>query len=426
MDTSVGWLVGIGIIGILTTLVAIPAIVVALEIVFGVFQSKIRMSPGDDTPHGRIAVLVPAHNESSAVAPTLEDIKRQLRPDDRLLVVADNCTDDTANVARMSGAEVVERNEPERIGKGYALDCALRYLNSDPPDVVVMIDADCRIAGDTIGRLASLCAATGRPTQALYLMTAPEGSQLNHGIAEFAWRVKNWVRPLGLRSLGLPCQLFGAGMAFPWHAIRGVDLASGWIVEDLKLGLDLAAAGHPPLFCPSACVTSHFASSARGADIQRKRWEHGHIMTILKKAPRLLYVALTRRNLSLLVLTLDLAVPPLSLLVILLTVMSAVTGVVALLGRGSSALVVSATCVVGLATAIFLGWKKYGRDILPPRSALSLPRYVVSKLELYGQILFGRATTRWIRTNRTQNPETTRIEGNQEFAVRESPSSRVG
>ena len=124
--------------------------------------------------------------------------------------------------------------------------------------------------------------------QALYLMTAPIEAQVNQKVAEFAWRVKNWLRPLGLKaSSGLPCQLMGSGMAFPWGLIRGGDLANSWIVEDLKLGLDLTSNGHPPLFCPSALVTSSFASSVGAADNQRQRWEFGHISMILGSLPRL-------------------------------------------------------------------------------------------------------------------------------------------
>ena len=272
----------------------------------------------------------------------------------------------------------------------------------DPPDIVVMIDADCRLAEGSIGRLTGACSMTWRPVQALYLMTVPDGSRINKQIAAFAWRVKNWVRPLGLGGLGLPCQMVGTGMAFPWPVIRTADLASGWIVEDLKLGLDLAAAGHPPLFCPSARVTSQFAASARGADIQRSRWEHGHIMTILKLAPRMLCIAITRANFSLLALTLDLAVPPLSLLALLLILMFAMTGVAALLGVGSSALIISTACLVGFATTVGLAWNSYGRDVLPARAISSVPFYILAKLGLYGQILFGKMTAQWIRTDRTK------------------------
>lgn len=92
-----------------------------------------------------VTVIVPAHNESTGIVPTIEDIKRQLSEDDHLLVVADNCTDDTATVAAAAGAEVVARNDPEKIGKGYALDWGVRHLSTNPPDFVIFIDADCRI-----------------------------------------------------------------------------------------------------------------------------------------------------------------------------------------------------------------------------------------------------------------------------------------
>jgi cellulose synthase/poly-beta-1,6-N-acetylglucosamine synthase-like glycosyltransferase len=397
MEAFLSWL-----LAILAGVIAIPVALFCLEIVAGALRSQVPARP-HSAGNRRIAALVPAHNESTAIVPTLEDINAQLTAGDRLLVVADNCTDDTAAIARTLGAIVVERHDTERIGKGYALDFGLQYLSRDPPEIVVMVDADCRLAEDAIDRLASACSMTSRPVQALYLMTVPPGSQINHQVAEFAWRVKNWVRPLGLATLNLPCQLMGSGMAFPWHVIRAADLASGWIVEDLKLGLDLAAAGHPPLFCPSARVSSQFAASARGADTQRRRWEQGHIVTILKIAPRLLYVAISRSNLGLVALTLDLIVPPLSLLAVLLILMFVITGVAAALGLASTALVISAVSLVGFAIAVVLAWSKYGREVLPPRAVLSIPYYILRKLGLYRQILFGRMTALWIRTDRTKS-----------------------
>ncbi len=390
------------LLAMFAVLVAIPTAVFCIEIAAGLLRRP-GLAPTNNALHPRIAVLVPARNESATIAPTLADIKAQLRSGDRLLVVADNCTDDTAAVARGSGSEVVERHDLERIGKGYALDFGLRHLDRDPPDIVLMVDADCRLAENAIGRLAAACAMTGRPVQALYLMTVPYGSKVNQQVAGFAWRVKNWVRPLGLAAFGLPCQLMGTGMAFPWSVIQAADLATGAIVEDLKLGLDLAAAGHPPLFCPSARVTSQFAISAQGADTQRSRWEHGHIMTILKMAPRLLCIAIARGNWSLLALVLDMAVPPLSLLAMLLILMFAITGIAATLGFAPTALIISTACLVGFATAVGLAWSKYGRDVLPARAISSVPFYVLAKLGLYGQILFGKMTAQWIRTDRTKN-----------------------
>lgn len=381
-------------------LLAIPTVLLCLEIVAAIIRRQGAGYP--EAVRTRVAVLVPAHNESTTIVPTLEDIKAQLRPGDRLLVVADNCGDDTAVVARKAGAEVVERQDLRRIGKGYALDWGLRFLAEDPPNIVVMVDADCRLAEDTIDRLASSCKSSGRPVQALYLMTVPSELPINKQVAAFAWRVKNWVRPLGLMNLGLPCQLMGTGMAFPWQVIHSIDLATGWIVEDIKLGLDLAAAGSPPVFCPSVRVTSQFAASATGAISQRSRWEQGHIMTILKLAPRMLFVAIGAGNFRLLTLTLDLAVPPLSLLAMLLILMFAITGIAALLGIGSAAFMVSTACLIAFATTVGLAWNRYGRDVLPARAISSVPMYVLAKFGLYGQVLFGKMTAQWVRTDRTK------------------------
>jgi predicted PurR-regulated permease PerM len=114
-------------------------------------------------------------------------------------VIADNCTDDTAPIALAAGADVVERHDPGKRGKGYALDFGIRHLALDPPEIVIVIDADCRVKGNTIQQLAMVCACRRRPVQALDLMTAPDAAPINYQIAEFAWRVKNWLRPLGIK-----------------------------------------------------------------------------------------------------------------------------------------------------------------------------------------------------------------------------------
>ena len=382
-------------------LLNIPVAILGLEVVTAIPLSKRRpvMRHG---PRPRLAVLVPAHNESSGLLPTLGDIQRQLLPGDRLLVVADNCTDDTADVARARGAEVVERHDTTRVGKGYALDKGLQHLSLDPPDIIIIIDADCRIEGGTIEQLALTCATTGRPAQAVNVVTSPTKSLVNHKVAEFAGRVKRWLRPLGLSVLGLPCQLTGTGMAFPFNVLRSADLTSGSITEDLKLGLELSLAGYSPVFCPSARVTSEFPSSVKGTRTQRKRWEQGHIDMILKDALRLVALAIARYNWRLLALTLDFAVPPLSLLGILIAGMFASTLLAAFFGLSSAPLIVITATLLEFIAAIFLAWLICGRDLLPANSILSLVTYMTGKVGLYIQILSGKADAQWDRTDRNK------------------------
>lgn len=388
---------------ILASVLAIPTIIFFLEVLAALVLPSRHFPPVPrEGRRPRAAVLVPAHNESTGLIPTIDDIKMQLRDGDRLLVVADNCADDTALVASAAGAEIVQRDDHEKIGKGYALDFGLRHLSADPPDVVIMIDADCRVADGTIERLATVAAMTRRPVQALDLMTASLGSPVNYQVAEFAWRIKNWVRPLGLQALGLSCQLMGTGMAFPWEIIRSANLASGHIVEDIKLGLDFVLSGSPPIFCPSAAVTSQFPVSAEGADRQRERWEHGHLQTILTLGPRFFNLAVIRINLNLLALVFDLAVPPLSLLGLLLTVVFVIAAVATLFGVSSGGLVISAVSLAAYLASVILAWSKYGREILPPAALIQLGPFVAGKLDLYRRLLSHGFVSQWIRTDRSK------------------------
>src|SRR5450631_4065374 len=107
---------------------AVPTVVFAVEICAASFLARRRQAPPMSQRRGTVAVLIPAHDETKGILATLNDIKPQLRPTDRLLVVADNCSDDTAAVAASGGAEVTVRLEPTKIGKGYALDWGLNYL----------------------------------------------------------------------------------------------------------------------------------------------------------------------------------------------------------------------------------------------------------------------------------------------------------
>ena len=351
----------------------------------------------------RLAVLLPAHNEGAGVVSTITDVKAQLTPRDRLVVIADNCTDDTAKIAAAAGAEVLERHEPTKLGKGYALDFGIRHLSLDPPEIVIVIDADCKVAEHTIDRLAAACVATSRPAQALDLMVAPPNSPINYQVAEFAWRVKNWVRPSGLDALHLPCQMMGTGMAFPWPAIYRVNLASASVVEDMKLGLDLAEAGFPPLFCPSALVTSHFPLVVAGAKSQRRRWEEGHVRMILTTVPRLVFKAVIARNIPLLALALDLAIPPLSLLVSLLVATLFIAVLTMFLGASPASFMITVATFAALIVAILSAWVRFGRDILPIGSVFSVVSYVLAKLPIYYRALSVNMTSQWTRTDRKKS-----------------------
>ena len=287
------------ILAIMAGLLSVPVAVLLVEVIAALKAPRLQPFEVQDVNIGkRVAVIVPAHNESLGLVPTLQDIKAQLGVGDRLVVVADNCTDDTAAVAGAAGAEVIVRNDPERIGKGFAMGWGITHLRQNPPDFVLFVDADCRLDVDLIEGLKRACQQVQRPVQALFLMRSAENSPVNHSFAEFAWILRNWIRPVGLRNLHCPVQLMGTGMMFPWNAINSVPLASSHLVEDLKLGLDLAKAGQAPYFFPFVKVTSVFPTSAKGTESQRQRWVQGHLATIGKFVPRLLTVGFDARRLE--------------------------------------------------------------------------------------------------------------------------------
>jgi cellulose synthase/poly-beta-1,6-N-acetylglucosamine synthase-like glycosyltransferase len=198
----------------------------------------------------------------------------------------------------------------------------------------------------------------------------------------------------------MPCQLLGTGMAFPWSVIRTVELASGQIVEDLKLGLDLARAGKPPIYCETAIVTSEFPATTAGADTQRRRWEHGHVDMIVAQAPSLIRAAFTRRDARLFAMALDLAVPPLVLLGLLVVGTLVVTTMAALLGASATAFAISVVSFVLFVLTLVMAWFRCGRDVLPLAAFAGLAPYILGKLRLHRRR--PGAASEWIRTDRNK------------------------
>jgi cellulose synthase/poly-beta-1,6-N-acetylglucosamine synthase-like glycosyltransferase len=383
-------------------LLSVPVAVLLVEVIAGLKAPRLEpFEVNELNIEQRVAVIVPAHNESSGLVPTLQDIKAQLGVGDRLIVVADNCTDDTAAVAAASGAEVIVRNDPDRIGKGFAMGWGVTHLGQDPPDFVLFVDADCRLQADLIEGLKRTCQQVQRPVQALFMMRSAESSPINHSFAEFAWILRNWIRPLGLRNLHCPVQLMGTGMMFPWSVISSAPLASGHLVEDLKLGLDLAETGKAPYFFPFVRVTSVFPTSAKGTDSQRQRWVQGHLATVGKSVPRLLAVGLMRGDLNVLALAFDLLVPPLSLLALLIVGATVLTSFVALLGGPWLPAAIAGGNLVGFILCVLLAWLKFGRQVFPAHEALSFGSFALKKIRLYGRMLIGGTASQWIRTDRS-------------------------
>ena len=371
----------------------LPVLVFLLQVMAAILLPKSVFKPLAERPS--IAVLIPAHNESLVITKTIQTILPQLLPQDQLLVVADNCTDETANMARSLGANVVERFNTTLRGKGYALDHGIQYLHNRPPQVVMIVDADCSLSAHFIQVLAQACVELQRPVQSLDLMLAPANANLKMKIAEFAWAVKNKVRPLGFKALGLPCQLMGTGMAFLWTDITKMSLANGHIAEDMKLGIDFCRAAKAAVFIPDVLVTSLFPQGEQAATTQRARWEHGHLGMIISEAPSLLLESLKSRNMQMFGLACDLIVPPLAVLVLLCVAVF----IVSFIAQAQLALLLSSLLLAALTVAVLLAWLFFGRAIISFKQLCYAPIYALVKIPLYIKFFLNRQVE-WVRSKR--------------------------
>lgn len=388
-------------------IVSLPLLVI--DLVFGaeVLLGLRASSSHGDAPHGaaspptRIALLVPAHDEEGVVRASVAAMRATAPAGARVLVVAHNCSDRTAEEAAAGGAEVCRLDAPARRGKGYALAGGRDALAADPPEVVIVIDADCTPEPGAIATLAATALTTGRAVQARYLFRPrPDASPVVQ-ISGFAMLVKNLVRQRGGRRLGAPALLTGSGMAFPWPLFATLDLATGNIVEDLALGVALVAAGEPPVFEEHAAIWSS-PSSDSGTSTQRARWESGFLATARTLGLPLLGKGLARVRWTMVWMGLHLLTLPLTLLLIANGAAVLGWGVLALLGAPAWPFVAALVVTVALVALVLAAWAAAGRDMLAGRALLRLPLYLLWKLALYVRILKKHEQPAWVRTERVE------------------------
>jgi len=383
---------------VLLAILAIPVLTFCLQILVAILPGYRNQKVEAQT--ATVALLIPAHNESAGISDTLASIKKAATPNTRMVVIADNCSDNTAEIARNLGAEVIERTHDTLRGKGYALDFGIQHLRSNPPEVMIVFDADCLVYSDTINALVQRVLSQKRPIQSLYLIKAKPNAPVKTRLAEFAFLVKGLTRPLGFHRLGMPMQLTGSGMAFLWEHITGVNLAKGSIVEDMKLGADFAEQGLAPQFCPESYVTSEFPINDEGAASQRERWEHGHMSMIVQEGLPLLLKGIRSGSVEMIAMALDLCVPPVALLFLLSGFFAIVSA--GLIFATGTYLPWSYGVIQFLLLAVFvmISWLKHGKKILPFFELLTYaPVYVLSKIQLYIKFFVSRQVD-WIKTKR--------------------------
>ena len=367
--------------------------------------------------HGRplaLAVIIPAHDEELVLAGTLDSLSKQAYPAEcfEVVVVADNCTDATASLASSHGVTVLERTHAQERGKGYALNCAVTHLLSQPspPEGFVIVDADTWVAPDFLARMSVRLQSAGEAGgcaawQGRYGVLN-FGESWRAGLMAAAFDLVNHIKPLGREALKLSVGLKGNGMAFTRAVAAAQPWPGGSLTEDLDYSLELARRmGLRVGYAHEARVLAQMPTEAAQAGSQRSRWERGRLRLVRERALPLLWEGLRGRNRLLLDMALDLMVPPLAELgaLTLAWLGLVVLGTVTHLLPHPAAWVVSAVLTsLGLLLYILGGLRVAGA---PPEAYSALVRAPFYAAWKFALALSGMARKRsdaeeWVRTER--------------------------
>lgn len=349
-------------------------------------------------PTSRFAIMVPAHNEERLLPQLLLNLRQIDYPDDlyTVHVVADNCTDDTAERGRQGGAVVHERFNTELRGKGYALAWLLQRIWADQAtyDAIVILDADSVVSPNFLRVMDARLARGERVIQGYYAVLQPEGSQ-SAGIRAVALTVLHYLRPQGRMALGGSTGLKGNGMVFASDILREHRWSAS-LTEDIEYHMELILAGERAMFAPDAVVWAEMPDSLRASQTQNERWEKGRMEMIRRFVPQLLGQAVRRRSFLLFDSAVEQLIPPFSVVV----GASGAMLLAALALKSPVGIALATYIVLGQVLYIFVGLALARAPAEVYRSLLFAPAYVAWKLWLYVRLLLGIKPNSWIRTAR--------------------------
>lgn len=363
-----------------------------------------RSSPG--ARETRFAVLVPAHDEALLIGRLLDNLSRLDYPRGRFAVhvVADNCTDATAEIARTyAGGEtaihVHERRDETRKAKGYALQWLLDRLSGTGPrpDAFVVLDADSVVSPNFLSALDARLSRGSHAIQAYYSVLNAGDSALA-SLRYAALAAIHYVRPLGRASLGLSCGLKGNGMCFSAALIQKYGWSAHGLAEDAEFHLALVRDGVRVDFAPEAIVRADMPVTLAQAASQNARWERGRVDLLRGPLVRLILQGIAHRSPMRIDAAVEQLIPPISVPIVLaagLVVIAVTTGL------GSAPLALFA--LTGLAFYLLAGLLLVGAPWRVYASLAFAPVYVAWKAALYAQSVVAVATNQgsaWVRTAR--------------------------
>ncbi len=358
-----------------------------------------RHSAGQATPSTRFAVLVPAHNEEAVLGAMLASLRRLDYPPTLMdvQVVADNCTDTTAAIAREAGDSVYERHDEHEIGKGYALRWLLGQVQATARtyDAYVVMDADTEVSPNFLQVMDAQLQAGQSIIQSQYRVQNGQESWTS-GLRSVAFALFNHLRPLGRTAMGWSSGLKGTGMCFKASVVQEFGWDSFSLTEDVEYHVRLVSAGLRVAYAPEAIIWSAMPTSLKQSQSQQMRWERGRLELVRRHVPRLLWGTLRTKNMALFDAAMEILVPPLSVVVGL--VFCCCVG--AFLLHSTLGIRLGAALLFGLLLYILIGLRLARLPLAAYRSLLFAPAYIAWKLWVYVVALIPAGDRRWVRTSR--------------------------
>lgn len=344
-----------------------------------------------------LVVVIPAHNEEQHIGRALQALHRSEYEADklRIVVVADNCTDETARVASAFGARVLERTDPDRRGKGFALAWAFQRILRDPEvQAICVIDADCEVSPHLLRALSIGLSDGAQAVQSAYVISDPRSST-GAALRWAGFALFNIVRPRGRDHLGLSSGLLGTGMAFSRTLLECSPWAAFSYAEDREQHMRWVRDGARVGFVGGAQVRSASAPEA-GRRSQEARWESGRVSLARTLSVDLLRKGLADRDLSALDAALEPMLPPQSLLALI-----NVTAMVSARFSGSrSVLRVAVLAVLGQAGYVVLGLASVGAPLPVWQALFRSPAFIARRTGMVAGLVAGHGPTGWLRTAR--------------------------
>jgi len=348
------------------------------------------------------AVLVPAHDEELGLGELLESLARLAYPQERytVYVVADNCTDRTAELARATGwVRVYERYDLDHKGKGFALSWIFQTLEAEHAghDAYVVLDADTVVEPGFLAALARGLTEGAEALQAnnnvLNVAASPSTA-----LRWLALTLMNHVRPLGRNALGASATLTGDCVCLSRELVRRYPWRAFGVGEDYPYYLTLVQHGVRVRYVPDAVLRSQMPTTFARMRSQDIRWEAGELgQPTWRLALGLLRAGLRSRDLVRAEAVAELLTPPLSLLVF----GSALALPASLVLQFSAGLLLALLLLCGLicyvASALYLG--RPSRAVY--RALLYAPGFIAWKLWVYVVLRRSKRHSReWVRTSR--------------------------